>query len=330
MNARDLTSTLVTADLREPIVSGRNLVWCATFPLAWNELLDVFGEDIYFKDMASQPALLTSLNEWLVTRDDLDDASYVAMAGQVEDDILGQIRETMAQKSPEAQPVLPEIKPDRKGIIVAYAYLLKNLLFPERFERITDPLDFGGTPILCFGISGKTSVDPQVLRQVKVLDYQHNDDFVIELITRSEADQIIMAKVHPEATLAATIDAVLARSVSGSSGSLTENDVLKVPMMNFRLERSFDELIDHPFDSRLLENEYVIFMARQDVRFELNEAGVRLESQATIGAMVTSAPPEPKRLVFDKPFLFLMKLRSADRPYFAMWIDTPELLGKAD
>jgi hypothetical protein len=31
-------------------------------------------------------------------------------------------------------------------------------------------------------------------------------------------------------------------------------------------------------------------------------------------------------LVFDKPFLVLLKLASSDKPYFAMWVDNSEVL----
>ena len=36
-----------------------------------------------------------------------------------------------------------------------------------------------------------------------------------------------------------------------------------------------------------------------------------------------------KRIVFDKPFLLYLKERESDTPYFAVWIETAEVLEKA-
>lgn len=329
-DAKDLSSTLITADLLEPIVEGTNLVWCGTFQLAWNELLNAVGRDIVFLDMTEQPAVLTSLNQRLITTDDLDEPSYVATAGMLQDGIVDQIRQTMAQKFPDVTPYLPVPDGADPRSIVAYSYLFKNLLFPQPFERLNAPMVFDGQDILCFGLSGDSEPSAELLEQVSILDYQSDDDFVIELKTRTESDQVIMAKVRPQATLKETIESVLARSAGGSGGHLNADDVLQVPMMNFDLRRSYDELVGHEFlAANGVTDPYVIEKALQSIRFELNEAGVRLRSEVFIFAGVTSAPPEPRRLIFDKPFLFLMKLRNADLPYFAMWIDNPELLGKA-
>jgi len=328
-DAKDLASTLVTANLREPIVEGTNLLWCATFPLAWNEMLDVIGMDVQFTDMAEQPAAVLALNDRLVTEDDLDDESYVAMAGLLQDGIVEQIQQAMGAKFPDVTPSLPVPAGADPQSIVAYSYLFKNLLFPKPFERLDDPLSFDGEEILCFGLSGKSDADSDLLSQVSILDYVSDDDFVIELKTQSEADQVILAKVQPQATLEDTIENVLTREPDPWIRSFNDSDVLKVPMMNYDVRRSFDELTLHPFPVVGLEaDEYYIDTALQSIRFELNEAGVRLESEAFIFGLPSSSP-EPRYLVFDKPFLLMMKLRDADQPYFAMWVDNPELLGKA-
>jgi hypothetical protein len=331
VDAKDLNSTLVTASLREPITAGTNLVWCGTFQLAWNGLMDMVGRDIQFEDMAEQLPAVQALNERLITGDDLDEASYVAMAGFVGDGIVPQIQQAMAAKFPDVTPNLPVQQDDDPRTIVAYAYLFKNLLFAKPFERLTEPLLFDGQEILCFGLSGHSSPDTDLLRQVSILDYLSDDDFVIELKTQSDADQVILAKVQPQATLEETIDQVLTRAAGGQTANLGGDDVLKVPMMNYDLQRSYDEFANHIFlAANGVADSYFIRDALQTIRFELNEAGVRLKSAAVIIGVPSSLPPTPKHLVFDKPFLLLMKLRAADQPYFAMWIDNPELLGKAN
>jgi len=68
-----------------------------------------------------------------------------------------------------------------------------------------------------------------------------------------------------------------------------------------------------------------ITLAQQLIRFRLDENGARLESTSefAVGAFAI-----PKRMVFDKPFLIYLREIKSERPYFAAWIETPELLEK--
>ena len=45
-DARELKNTVVTAHLEERIVPGKNVLWCSTFQLAWNEGCRNAGGDI--------------------------------------------------------------------------------------------------------------------------------------------------------------------------------------------------------------------------------------------------------------------------------------------
>jgi hypothetical protein len=63
--------------------------------------------------------------------------------------------------------------------------------------------------------------------------------------------------------------------------------------------------------------------AKQNIRFRLDEKGAVLKSDASMLAP-TSAMPRPKPC--DGPFLVLMQRQDARTPYFAAWIENPELL----
>ena len=61
---------------------------------------------------------------------------------------------------------------------------------------------------------------------------------------------------------------------------------------------------------------------------EMDEKGVKLRSEAhmAIGCAM-EVPPQPQHImIFDRPFLVLLKRAGAKTPYFAMWVDNPELL----
>ena len=74
--------------------------------------------------------------------------------------------------------------------------------------------------------------------------------------------------------------------------------------------------------------------ARSDQRtaFVLNEKGAEVESE-TIMAVTDSTSavmerPQPKNLIFDKPFLILLKRTDSKNPYFAMFVANNELMEK--
>ena len=72
-NAERLLGTVVTPHLECEITSGKNILWCATFQSAWNELYDLLGAPIRWN---GDPEMATILNKRAVTGRDLDEASY--------------------------------------------------------------------------------------------------------------------------------------------------------------------------------------------------------------------------------------------------------------
>ena len=85
--------TTVTAVPDSAIEKGKNLVYCATFQLAWNALRDeVVKEDVM---LADEPALVDMLNKSPVSGKDVSPDSYVAMAGLAGGGIVGKINEKL-------------------------------------------------------------------------------------------------------------------------------------------------------------------------------------------------------------------------------------------
>lgn len=65
---------------------------------------------------------------------------------------------------------------------------------------------------------------------------------------------------------------------------------------------------------------------QQTIRFRLDECGAVLKSEAAAATKSAEALDEPRQFVFDRPFLILLERREAANPYFALWVDNPELL----
>ena len=326
--ADQLRATIVTPHLEVPLEPGRSVLWCATFQLAWNEVCALVGEDIHFDD---EPPMVAILNRKSATKADLDEASYVALAGFVRDGIYDEIPKALDRKfKGEASPHLlpnPAVAP-RPQDIVAYAYLFKHLEFPVPFERLDEPLDFGGTRVDCFGIGHEYKPDhPRLYSQVRILYYKGPDDFAVELLTKSEKDRLILAKRRPGATLLETVVATEEKIAASEPTGASEGDVLIVPKFNFDLTRSYSELIGRLLvvKNPAVAKDLVVLAAIQNIRFQMDEKGVRLRSESHM--QFGCAAPSPDRvMVFDKPFLVFLKREGAKAPYFALWVDNSELL----
>lgn len=91
--ASELKATVVTPVLDWPIEEGKNVIWCSTFQLAWNELRDgMVGEDVLLN---GGPEWVSILNKKPATKDDLSGDSYVALVGWATDNIVARINEAL-------------------------------------------------------------------------------------------------------------------------------------------------------------------------------------------------------------------------------------------
>jgi hypothetical protein len=328
----DLKDTRLVAHPDIPLAANQNVLWCGTLQLAWNKAIDLVGEKLHF---ANQPPEVDLLNREDFSSADLDPDSYVAIAdferNHVEDEIRSALEKTFhGAASPELIPTPPPHPgPDD---FVAYSYLYKNLAFAHPFAE-NDPLSFGQAQVENFGfLNDKDSLDPAVFGQVSIYDYKSPDDFIIKLKTKSPDDELILAKITPGATLQETIATVLQRMAGAQPETAEERDQLAIPKLNFDLRKHFSELqglVLEPGPAARLKSKLVVSDVQQLIRFQLNEKGAVLKSEAVIvmsATAIMSMGPEPHIMIFDQPFLVLMKQAKADQPYFALWVGNASLL----
>ena len=331
--ADELQATDIVPYRAAPIVGGWNTVWCATFQIAWDEARSHVGEPVLREDTSE---MATTLNQESFDRRWLDSRSYVARCGQVSEGIIDQIRREMSARFPGASPTLLAAQPKDDAIIM-YCYLRKVLPFAVHFERLDEPLRFRdgveATPVAGFGLSEEPGddFDELALRsQVTVLDYSGADDFVLQLQTLDGRDAIVLAQLPAGPTLIDTIESVHQRikgaSLSADEQSFKLKETLAVPVLTMNIDWEYDELIGQPFRSPRGAG-MEVERASQVIRFHLDERGAQLESEA-LPAFTNghTAPPEPRRFVFDRPFLIWLQERGAEEPYFVAWIGNAELM----
>ena len=108
------------------------------------------------------------------------------------------------------------------------------------------------------------------------------------------------------------------------------NDVLVVPKLKFNLTREYSEIerLQLIPKGTNVAKDLFLLSAVQNTKFEMNEKGVELKSESSMAfGCAKQEPAVPKhKMIFDKPFLVLMQRNSAKVPYFALWLDNPEML----
>jgi hypothetical protein len=324
-DAKNLKNTIVTPHLRQPIPKDKNVLWCGTFQLAWNELCELVGGPI---TMERAPDMVPILNERKMSKKDLDENSYVAFAGLAEEGIYDRIEKELQNKfKGQASPQVLKILKLIKFKWVAYSYLFKQLPFQYVFTRFHGDLKFTGTPVEAFGIEQLyDEATHKMASQVAILDYANADDFIIELRLQDKNERLILAKIPPKNTLEATIAVVEKRILGKQPTKMDKMAVLTIPVLDFDLTREYGELYGktiHTKNEKLRDTGFQY--AGQSIRFRLDETGAVLRSEAWMAGGITVE----KDLIFDSPFLILLKRREAKSPYFALWVGNDELLLKA-
>jgi hypothetical protein len=337
-NVAAFKATFITPHLETEIHSGTNLLWCGTFQLAWNELCKRTGGDLQLTGPGSQSSLqhpmAAALNRGAFAKDCIDEASYVAMAGSVKDKLDQKILAAIKDKFHGTfQPqLLPEkYTTGRPQDLAAYACLYKKLSFAVPFERLEDSFTFGGARVRASGIGRTKASHDNMYSQVQILDCQDANDFVVELKTTPEGNRLILARVQPQGTLQNTVAAVRQRIARNSHPEPAgTNDVLIAPRIAFDLLREYTEIERRwlvPAATNVAQDLSLV-SALQTIKFEMNEKGVELKSEAhmAFACGMVSEPPRKHIMIFNQPFLVLLERTGARMPYFALWVDNSELL----
>jgi len=333
-----LQRTVIVPTLDTPIESGKNVIWCSSFQVAWNKLKnDIIKEPI---KLTNAQTIADRLNNARESEADLPAGSYYSAAGWVKDGIGQTIQQEMAKRFPNVpQPTfdLPE------KVAIAYAYLAVNLSFDPPFIDNPKRLVFKDSRdrtqgVRSFGIPPESYMAGEKLKgRVKVLyalagwPSGRHDEFVIDPNNDSQPNQIVLALVAPKATLAETLADVETKIAQWKPPpGYYPIEKLLIPNTSYKIDHHFSDLegADKTFQNKSGAGLY-IGEAFQMIDFSLSRTGVTLKSEAKLVAKSASVPePMVSDFIFDRPFLLYMKKRGAEHPFFVMWVDNPELLTK--
>mgnify|MGYP001005616694 CR=1 FL=1 len=338
----ELKHTCIVPTLDTPLEEGMNTIWCSSFQAAWKTLeQDVAKGDVVLE---GSPEMAALLNKAADPRPDVPEGCLYSAAGWVKDGITEKIVFDLKQFFPMKKS--PDFGLVDANSIVAYSYIEANVKFALPYYQNRWPLVFTDskgkkTYIKSFGI--KKHRNYTLRRQPRILFQGENIkdvpfEFAVDLCAKSSPSQIIIACIHKEKTLSDVLESIAEKEsknneelkefygndedVSKISG-ISENDILLVPDLFWKIDHSFLELCGRNFLNDELSGMH-IDVAKQDILFHLDRNGAELKSEAIIYSLGDTI--HNYNYMVDRPFLICMKKRGASMPYFVMWVDNAELL----
>ncbi len=283
---------MIVPTLDTPCPSGKNVIWCSSFQLAWNEIRDkVIGAPL---TVVGAEEVAARLNTAKPVGSDLEPGTFYAAGGRVKDGIINKIKKDMATKFPSHVP--PDFAPyaqERDGIL-AYSYLTARVPFPHPFRQAH--VAFGNSrgqkiEVEAFGVWGYGDQYEDIRRQVEILycelerDWRRVRECAVDLCKDSQPYQVIVAIVEPRGSLGQTLEYVRQGTANSAKSSdyeyhrrLGSVDVVMVPEMLWKIDHRFGDLI-----GKLVTNAnpaMPILEAMQTVEFRLDRSGAVLDTEA--------------------------------------------------
>ena len=290
-------------------------VWVGTFQLVWNDLMDkvVFG---VVKFAEGTPQIANELNTKEITTDDISEKSYYKYFGKITKNTKTIIEKAIKKKFDETSDILGKLNlnPNKESYII-YAMLKKDFKFVSAFDKLGRS-NFRDKEAEFFGISRHS--DSTLKNGVRVLFYNSPDDYAVMLET-ADKDEVYLYKT-PNTKKFNLIYSDMNKKELAYNGKtrMGKKDELKVPNLKFFEEKQFDELAN----KRIKGTRFQIDKAIETVKFEMNNQGVKLKSEAAITMMTTSMPQKeietPRLFYFDDTFVMFLKEKGKSHPYFAL------------
>jgi len=314
---KDHNNTMIISHLNEKI-DACNIVYSSSFRAAWTKLKnDIVGEDIRTKEPLSIVRNLNA-NPYPV----LEQEKFIAIGGFIKDGIIDDINNTMKMNFRNYQTNLEKHEDVEEGIL-CFSYFQEEIIFLQTFNTMTYVFNYEGNEIKvdCFGISNSNNLE--LYKQVEVFDYKNRDDFIVKIKGRNQNEEIILAKVQLDRTLGNTLEQINKRINENNPETMSRIDKLIVPKVNFSINHMYTQ-----FKNKYLANkgfeEYYFLEARQHIQLSMNESGTYANSLADI--VLEKKGSMPKELVFDKPFLLIIKNSQTNEYDIVVWIYDLEFL----
>lgn len=300
-----------------------NYLWGGAMNLAWNDLSEsILKEPLALNtDDEAALAITQAFNDSVFTTDDLDEESYYIKSGHGQETV-DQINKESREKFPEKSfaDLDSELGPTD---IIAYAYFLKEVEYLEPFQ--VKEVEFEDETVNGF--------EADETRNIGVINYWSDDQFLIHLPLKDDSDELILAKGFSMETPEEALDR-LSEYDQIPTERMRFNDRFEVPMISLDYHRNYTEMI-----GKFLANEdfedYKISKMYEKIKFTMDEVGAKVENEAVIELESDEAgepdfdappPPPPRNFILDEPFWVIMKRADSEVPYFMIGVRNTEFM----
>jgi len=320
-NKYTYVKTSVTPIRDAEIDTINNLVYCASFEISWNILKEeiikekiVLDEQVNWVNYLNVQTKNNSINpENIYTLIDFGkNINLTSVKSELKEKFKIEFNQNIELADTD---------------IFSFVYLNKEIEFYSELsdyfgkERLmfndTNGVDFFG---LKFGWA-----NPVYKENLRIYDYKNENDFIFQIGAKNGNDEIFLAKITPEETLEQTYTAVINRVNKSKVDLLGDDEQVRIPYINLNIEKEYREVEGAKIKNEDFNN-YSIGKAIQIIDFKLNEQGISLTSIAENVMYECDLENEPRKLIFNKPFLIILKEKDKDEPYFLMWINNSELV----
>ena len=283
-----------------------NNLWIGTLDLAWKDLKEKIGHNKI--ELEDDIEIANQLNKSIFSKEMLDSNDYKI-----------NVERTLTN-----------------GYKIE-ATLNKELNFLESFDNFSNYYNrttFGDGEkfIKYFGIN---NASPEKMnKNIDILFYNQkgngillSDDFAIKLKTK-EGDEIILYRTD-EAKSFDEYFKDIKNKTDNYTGSkeFSKDDELLIPYVNVNGMICYNDLFGKEIKN---SNGLYIYDVIQNVNFSLNEKGCNLSSKTSMVTEYMGIGDDTKYCYFKDKFILFMKEKNSDHPYFALKVDSDDILEKIE
>jgi len=299
-----------------------NYVWGGAMNLAWLELNENILHEKLRLNTDDKVALemVHKLNHSPFTRNDLDEKSYYIKSGFGQETV-DLINKESRQKFPGKSFRDLELKLGPTDII-SYAYFLKEVEYWTQFKE--KEVLFEKHRVKGFYAKGRDQQE-----NIRILKYGDDDRFIISLKLKDGGDELFLAKGFDMNKPQSIVNEIV-RYNDANLPLIGNDDQFEMPKLHLQLHRDYIELIRKNLANKGFEKYFIASMF-ENIRFDMDHKGARVENEAVIAAPTAMPPsqrPKIRRFILNKPFWVVMKRKDSQHPYFVMGVKNIELMEK--
>ena len=302
VSLKSLKKTMFTPTLESLVDEEKNAIYVPTLLFAWNKIEELLKSEIVISESNSQDLQL-----------------------------ITQSKSHEQSLNPDEYKIEVDTKVDA---IVARAFFHKSLPFKIEFHALQEPIVFGKTKVAAFGLDWQ---DFDVIEATQILYYKDDAHLVLKLLPRHNQHEIILALGLDKFKSLKDALGLLNENIEKGKKektepkqawkyALNEEDRFAIPIIKFHIDTKYKTLEGQQFftkDGR----PHIVHEAYQRTGFVLDQNGAVLESEDYTSVDSLGAElPHPKKMIYNKPFLIVLKRVDKTNPYFVMSVNNTELM----